>query len=92
MGIPTISLVGQAAFTRAGLSIFANVGLPQFATHSHDEYLTAAVALAHDLPRLAQLRATLRSRLQSSPLMDAPRFARDLETVYRSLWQQWCSR
>jgi predicted O-linked N-acetylglucosamine transferase (SPINDLY family) len=26
----------------------------------------------------------------SSPLMDATRFARDIETAYRQMWLQWC--
>ena len=34
-----------------------------------------AAELAQDIPRLSNLRATLRQRMQSSPLMDAPRFA-----------------
>jgi predicted O-linked N-acetylglucosamine transferase (SPINDLY family) len=26
----------------------------------------------------------------ASPLMDAPRFARNIETAYRTMWLQWC--
>ena len=48
-----------------------------------------AVELATDLPRLADLRATLRARLLASPLMDAPRFARNVEAAYRSMWEAW---
>ena len=46
--------------------------------------------LANDLPRLAELRATMRERMQASPLMDAPRFARSIEDAYRTMWQNWC--
>ncbi len=92
MGVPTISLVGQAPHTRSGLSILSNIGLSQFAVTTPEDYLRAAGDLAADLSRLADLRATLRQRLLASPLMDAPRFTRDLEAAYRTMWQHWCAR
>jgi len=39
---------------------------------------------------LAQLRATLRGRMEKSPLMDGERFARNIESTYRNLWRRWC--
>src|SRR5262249_7731144 len=56
-----------------------------------EEYVHIALELANDLPRLSQLRASLRARMQASPLMDAPRFARNVESAYRSMWQRWCA-
>jgi predicted O-linked N-acetylglucosamine transferase (SPINDLY family) len=49
-----------------------------------------ATELAADSPRLAELRRTLRQRMQRSPLMDAGRLARGVEAVYRTMWQTWC--
>ena len=40
---------------------------------------------------LAELRTTLRPRMQASPLMDAPRFARHIEIAYRTMWRAWCA-
>jgi len=38
------------------------------------------------------VRAGLRARLASSPLLDAPAFARDVEAAWRDMWRQWCAR
>ena len=40
---------------------------------------------------LAELRSTLRSKMQASPLMDEARFTKDLEKLYRQMWREWCA-
>jgi predicted O-linked N-acetylglucosamine transferase (SPINDLY family) len=90
MGVPVVSLAGQTAVGRGGLSILSNLGLTELAAHDCERYIGIAVDLANNRPRLAELRATLRQRLQDSPLMDAPRFARNVEAAYRAMWQRWC--
>jgi predicted O-linked N-acetylglucosamine transferase (SPINDLY family) len=92
MGVPVISLAGPTPVTRGGLTLLSSVGLPELAAHSVDDYIEKATALARDLPRLAALRASLRERMQRSPLMDAPRFARNLEAAYREMWRRWCAQ
>ena len=92
MGIPVVSLAGRTAVSRAGLSLLTNVGLPEWVASSEDDYIRIATQQAQDLPRLAELRATLRPRMQASPLMDAPRFARNIETAYRTMRQAWCTK
>jgi protein O-GlcNAc transferase len=92
MGVPVISLVGQTHVSRVGVSLLSCVGLKELIAQSAEEYVSIAVGLAKDLPRLAELRRTLRSRMHASPLMDAPRFARDIETAYRQMWRNWCAK
>jgi predicted O-linked N-acetylglucosamine transferase (SPINDLY family) len=75
--------------SRAGLSLLSAASLAELATHSEDDYLRLAVTLATNLPRLADLRANLRPRMLASPLMDAPRFAQNVEAAYRSMWHAW---
>jgi protein O-GlcNAc transferase len=86
MGVPTITLSGGTALHRAGVSIAMNLGLPELVAGSPDQYVAAATELTGDLERLSLLRAQLRSRLEASPLGDAPRFARHLEAAYRTVW------
>jgi predicted O-linked N-acetylglucosamine transferase (SPINDLY family) len=91
MGVPVVSQVGHTAVSRAGLSLLSTIGLPELAARNAEEFLETAKRLAGDLPRLADLRATMRSRMASSPLMDAPRFARHMEGAYREMWRRWCA-
>jgi predicted O-linked N-acetylglucosamine transferase (SPINDLY family) len=89
MGVPVVSLAGKTPVSRAGLSQLTNVGLPELVAHLEEDYVIIAVELAGDLPRLAQLRSTLRARMQASVLTDAPRFTRQVEQAYRKMWQAW---
>jgi predicted O-linked N-acetylglucosamine transferase (SPINDLY family) len=42
------------------------------------------------MPKLEQLRSTLRQKMEQSPLMDAPRFTKNIESAYRQMWRKWC--
>jgi predicted O-linked N-acetylglucosamine transferase (SPINDLY family) len=91
MGVPVVSLAGQTAVGRGGLSILSNVGLADLVARDGEQYVRIAVDLARDRERLSALRAGLRARMQASPLMDGPRFARAVEAAYRGMWQAWCA-
>ena len=91
MGVPVVTLVGGTVVGRAGASQLMNLRVPELIARTPDEYVTIASALAEDVPRLSALRSTLRERMQSSPLMDAPRFARSVESAYRQMWRRWCA-
>jgi predicted O-linked N-acetylglucosamine transferase (SPINDLY family) len=41
---------------------------------------------------LSNIRQALRDEMLRSPLMDAPQFARDVETAYRQMWRRWCDK
>jgi protein O-GlcNAc transferase len=90
MGVPVVSLAGPSHVSRVGVSLLNCIGLPDLIAQSPQEYVSIAVKLAADLPRLAELRRSMRDRMRASPLMDAPRFARDIEAAYRQMWHIWC--
>jgi predicted O-linked N-acetylglucosamine transferase (SPINDLY family) len=89
MGVPVITCPGETFAGRHGLSHLSNVGLTETIAGDLDAYVDIAVRLAHDLPRLAQLRAGLREQMAASPLCDGPRFAANLTTLLRDVWQRW---
>ena len=92
MGVPVVSLRGQTAVSRGSFSVLSNVGLPWLVADSPENFVNLAVQICSDLPRLAELRSSLRQRMLQSMLMDAPRFTRDLEAALRQMWRKWCAR
>jgi protein O-GlcNAc transferase len=91
MGVPVVTLVGQTAVGRGGLCQLTNLGLHELIAETPAQFVQIAVDWANDLPRLGALRAALRERMGNSPLMDGPRFARNIEAAYRMMWQRWCT-
>jgi predicted O-linked N-acetylglucosamine transferase (SPINDLY family) len=89
MGVPTVTRVGATCVGRGGLSQLHQLGLAELAAHTDEAFANIAVALGRDLPRLAALRSSLRTRLESSALMDGARFARNIEAAYRTAWNRY---
>jgi predicted O-linked N-acetylglucosamine transferase (SPINDLY family)/thioredoxin-like negative regulator of GroEL len=92
MAVPVLTRRGDSFLSRLGESICLNAGLPDWIASDEDEYVRKAVAFAQDLPRLARLRAGLRTQVLASPLFDAPRFARHFEDAMWGMWQGWMAR
>ncbi|HMF19344.1 MAG TPA: tetratricopeptide repeat protein, partial [Gemmataceae bacterium] len=92
MGVPTLTLLGKTVVGRAGWSQLCNLGLQELAAQTPEQFVALAARVAADLPRLQELRATLRQRMQQSPLMDGKRFARHMEQAYRQMWRRWCGQ
>ena len=92
MGVPVVTLAGDRHASRVGVTLLANAGISDLIASSADRYVAIAAALAADAPRRAALRAGLRSRLEASPLCDAPAYALRLDAALRDLWRRWCAR
>lgn len=92
MGVPVITLRGQTHAGRVGASLLSNVGLHELIASNDAEYIEIARRLASDRAGLSTLRATLRERLQSSPLCDAIAFSQRFEAALRTLWRAWCNK
>lgn len=85
MGVPVLTLTGEAMVSRWGASILSRVGLAEWITESESSFLQAAQTLAANLPRLAALRGSLRSQVENSALCDAPRYTRHWERLLRCM-------
>src|SRR3989344_4672777 len=92
LGVPVVALAGQEFVSRMGYALLKNIGLPELAAASRQDYVKIAVSLAGDPERLKTLRTGMRERLAASPLRDEAGFTRNLETAYREMWRKWCAR
>ena len=91
MGVPVLVKAGDRYVAHMGESILHNAGLPEWIAPDEASYALLGARLATDRPALAALRAGLRQRMLSSPLFDAPRFARNFEDAVRGMWQLSCA-
>jgi len=78
-GIPYITLIGNNYVSRVGASILHQVGHPELIAKNIDAYVSLAVALAQDAPRLQAYKETLREDMIKSTLGDNAAFTRRFE-------------
>jgi len=89
MGVPVITLAGQTSPSRQGAAILAAAGLTELVANTEEDYVNLAVALGKDLPRLNELRQSMRERM-AGLASNAGQITVELEAAYRKLWTQWC--
>ncbi len=92
MGVPVVGSAGTTFVGRQGVSLLHTVGLSDWIAGDEEGYVGMAVRRAGDLEALAALRRSLRERMRQSPLCNAARFSRFLETAFRRMWGQYLGR
>ena len=92
MGVPVLTAPGERPSSRSAASILASAGMGDWIASGAEDYVSRAVEFAGDAQLLANLRVTLRARLQASPLMDEEGFTRALENLYRQMWRTYCAQ
>lgn len=85
MGVPVITCPGATFAGRHSISHLNNAGFPEFVASNLAQYTELAIAWSQRIPELAAVRSTMRSRMQASPLCDAPRFATDLLALLKQV-------
>jgi len=92
MGVPVVSLAGETFINRAAGSILHHAGLGDLVVDTPEAYVACARELAGNLEQLRTWRATLRERVATSPLCNAPAYARSVETAFGDMWRKWCAQ
>jgi predicted O-linked N-acetylglucosamine transferase (SPINDLY family) len=82
MGVPVVTLAGNAHVSRVGASILTAIGCQELVAEDETSYVEIAVRLAVDEAALTTYRKTLRECMRGSCLTDTRQFASDLEAAF----------
>jgi len=90
MGVPLVTVLGDRHAARVGASLLHAAGLSELVGATQEEAARIAASLAADRARLGELRAGLRGRLRTSPLLDGAAWASRFHGALREAWRRRC--
>ena len=82
MGVPMLTLQGEAFAARVAGSLLKAMDLPELVCRTPEAYRQRAIELLSDPSRLAELRVRIDRGRRNGTLFDGARHARDLEALY----------
>ena len=91
MGVPTLTVAGSTAASRACAGILSHVELDGFIAADAAEFVEKGNYWANHLPELADIRAGLRARLDRAPGSRPELIAAHVEHALRHMWRRWCA-
>ena len=81
MGVPLLTLVGERYYSRIGYRINRNLNLNDWNVFNKDDYVKTALDKINNYKDLIKLKASLRNKIEASPLFDSDTFARNFEDL-----------
>ena len=87
-GVPVVTLKGGTFAQRVAASLLHNVALDELVCADRTQYRATVLALAAAPERRAGLRRHLQAQRSAGSLFDGARQARDLEQLYRRMWDR----
>lgn len=82
-GVPVLTVLGNTFAGRVASSQLSALGLNELICQSTEEYLNAALELAHHPEKLKAIRSFLVSNRENSPLFNTRQYVQDLEALYQ---------
>lgn len=92
MGVPTVTILGSTMLARQGAVMLNCVNLSDWIASDETDYIHKAVKFSGDLQHLTQLRASLRTTAEASPLFDTKRFAKNFEVALTDMHTRYLGR
>ena len=81
MGVPVITILGDRHVSRVSASLLTTVGLPELIAKDENEFVRIAAELAQNTTRLAEIKRSLRTKMQNSPLTDKKAFTQKFQNA-----------
>lgn len=89
MGVPVITMTGNAPASNQSASILNQIGLHECIAHNADEFVTRAKELAGNRVHLDGLRNSMRSKITSTPLGNPELFSAHFYPLLETIWQKY---
>jgi predicted O-linked N-acetylglucosamine transferase (SPINDLY family) len=89
MGIPIVTKVGEQFAARNSYTMLINAGVTEGIAWTDEEYIEWGIRLGVDANLRQQISQRLWQSRQTSPLWDAKMFAKDMETAYIEMWDNY---
>ena len=87
-GLPVVTWSGRTFASRVAGSLLRTLGFAELVCADVAGYETLALALAHDPVRRRALRSGIEAARIASPLFDGATKARQLESLFRRMWDR----
>jgi predicted O-linked N-acetylglucosamine transferase (SPINDLY family) len=88
MGLPLLTLPGDAMASRAGESLVRAAGLPELVARDREDYVRIAVQLARQPEMLQSLKERLLANRRTAPLFDTAGRVRALESAFQVMYNR----
>jgi len=92
MGVPVVTLKPKG-FNHAqsvGVTLMSRIeGAQKLITTTEEQYVQVASKLAKNIPRLQELRQSIRQNMLKSTLCDGKSFVANLENLYADMWRRY---
>ncbi len=91
MGVPVITLAGNATHSRVGVATLRRAGLNSFIADTKEQYISKAEYWTKNIYALNGIRQSLREKLLASS-STAEALIANVEAIYRSVWSDYCRK
>lgn len=89
MGVPLITMNGDALKSRMGVGMLAHMGRHDWIARNPDEYVAIASRLASDVDALNRIRLGLRDEVEASTVMREDVYTQEVGNALRFMWMLW---
>lgn len=91
MGVPTLTMVGPTLPGHVTAAILSHAGLSEFITYGEAAFLEQGRLHAGNWTALAEMRLSMRERMNRVASGQPALIAAGLEASLRYMWRRWCS-
>jgi predicted O-linked N-acetylglucosamine transferase (SPINDLY family) len=89
MGLPVVTRVGEQFASRQGYTLLMNAGVTEGIAWTDEEYVEWGIRLGRDSDLRQHIFNKLQLAKKISPLWNTKQFAREMETAYMQMWEQY---